>query len=150
VEPRTPERQNARTPERQNARTPERQNCRPVLLVEDDGPSQAYASNVLKRLGLVDVATNGAEAIEALSRTDYALVIMDCLLPVMDGVEATKRIRAGTTNARNSSIPIIAYTAHVLPEHLNACLLSGMNDCITKPSSLATFTAIVEKWLPPL
>jgi len=68
---RTPERQNARTPERQNARTPERQNARRVLLVEDDQPSQAYASNVLKRLGLVvDVATNGAEAIDALSRVE--------------------------------------------------------------------------------
>ena len=135
----------------QNARTPERQNARRVLLVEDDQPSQAYASNVLKRLGLVvDVATNGAEAIDALSRVEYALVLMDCLLPVMSGIEVTERIRAGSTNARNPSIPIIAYTAHVLPDHLNACHLSGMNDCITKPASLATFTAIVEKWLPPL
>ncbi len=154
-------RQNLRTSEPQNLRTSEPQNLRTseqggtvtpplrVLLVEDDGPSQAYATNVLKRLGLlVDVVTNGADAIDALSTVEYSLVVMDCVMPVMDGIEATKRIRAGSTNAINPSIPIIGYTAHVMPENMKALNCAGMDDCITKPSSLAIFTAFIEKWLP--
>ena len=117
--------------------------------MDDDGPSQAYGSKVLNRLGLVvDVATNGAEAIEALSTVDYALVLMDCLMPVMDGIEATKRIRAGSTNALNPSVPIIGYTAHIFPDNVKACTCAGMDDCITKPASVASFTAVIEKWLP--
>ena len=120
-----------------------------VLLVDDDLSCQTYASHALKRLGLVvDVASNGAEAIEALSTVEYALVLMDCLMPVMDGLEATRRIRTGSTNALNPSVPIIGYTAHVMPANITACNVAGMNDCITKPVNLASFSAVVEKWMP--
>ena len=117
--------------------------------MDDDVPSQTYASFAFKRLGVVvDVASNGVEAIEALSRVDYALVVVDCLMPVMDGLEATRRIRAGSTDALNPDIPIIGYTAHVMPDNITACHCAGMNDCITKPANLSSFSAVVDKWLP--
>lgn len=117
--------QNLRTSEQGGTVTPPLR----VLLMEDEPSCQAYASNVLKRLGLVvDVVTNGVEAIEALSRVEYALVVMDCLMPVMDGLEATRRIRAGSTNVLNPDIPIIGYTAHVMPDNITACHCAGMND----------------------
>ena len=120
-----------------------------VLLVEDDNASQLLEGIVLARLGLeVDLARNGAEALEFLSRKDYALVIMDCVMPVMGGIEATRRIRDGSANSRNPDIPIIAITADAMPENLKACKLAGMNDCLTKPASLAAVREIIQKWLP--
>ena len=121
---------------------------RRVLIVDDDNASQIFAAKVLERMGLkADVASNGAEAIDFLSRTDYALVLMDCLMPVMDGVEATKRIRDGSANARDPDIPIIAITADVMQENFNACKLAGMNDWITKPVRSAALRESVERWL---
>lgn len=120
-----------------------------ILLVDDDRVSQTYASAVLKKLGLVvDIATNGGEAIEALSRVEYALVVMDCLMPEMDGLEATKRIRSGATNALNPSIPIIGYTANALAENIKACQCAGMNECLTKPVVIDNFISTVKRWLP--
>ena len=95
----------------------------------------------------VDVASNGAEAIEFLSRTDYALVLMDCLMPVMDGIEATKRIRDGSAGTRNMDMLIIAITADVMPENLRSCKLAGMNDWITKPVRSTALRESVERWL---
>jgi CheY-like chemotaxis protein len=103
----------------------------------------------LARLGLaVDLASNGVEALDFLSRNDYALVIMDCVMPVMSGIEATRRIRDGSANSRNPDIPIIAITADAMPENLKTCKLAGMNDCLTKPASMAAVREIIQKWLP--
>jgi len=108
-----------------------------VLLVDDDNASQNYEAKVLEQMGLeVDVASNGAEAIKFLSQTDYALVLMDCLMPVMDGIEATKRIRDGSAGTRNPDILIIAITADAMPENLSACKLAGMNDWMLRLQSL--------------
>ena len=121
---------------------------RRVLIVDNDNASQIFEAKVLERMGLeVDVASNGAEAIDFLSRTDYALVLMDCLMPVMDGIEATKRIRDGSAGTRDPGILIIAITANVMPENLSACKLAGMNDWITKPVRSATLRESVERWL---
>jgi len=103
----------------------------------------------LARLGLeVDLARNGAEALEFLSRNNYALVLMDCVMPVMGGIEATRQIRDGSANSRNPDIPIIAITADAMPENLKACKLAGMNDCLTKPVNSAALRETVQKWLP--
>lgn len=122
-------------------------NC--VLLVEDEAINYKYVRLVLAKVGLdVDVACNGAEAIEATSMKDYALVLMDCRMPVMSGLEATKRIRNGSALSRNPNIPIIALTADVLQSNQEACIAAGMNDWATKPISPAALTLIVQKWLP--
>jgi len=119
-----------------------------VLLVEDDNAGQKYEHAALVRLGLkVDLATNGAEALDFLSKNDYALVLMDCVMPVMDGIETTRRIRDGSGNTRDPDIPIIGITAAATSENQKACKLAGMNDCLTKPVSLAVFWETVQKWL---
>ena len=120
-----------------------------VLLVEDDIASQVFEEKVLARLGLeVDLARNGSDALDFLARKDYALVLMDCVMPVMGGIEATRQIRDGSANSRNTDIPIIAITADAMPENLKACKLAGMNDCLTKPVSSVALREIVHKWLP--
>jgi len=118
-----------------------------VLLAEDSRPCQEFVRIVMKQSGLnLDIVSNGAEAIEALSKTDYALVLMDCLMPVMGGAETTRLIRSGTTNARNPEIPIIAITANAFQANADACKLAGMNDYITKPVSAAALREAVQKW----
>jgi CheY-like chemotaxis protein len=118
-----------------------------VLLVEDSGPCQEFVRIVMKQSGLnLDIVSNGVEAIEALSKTDYALVLMDCLMPVMGGAEATRLIRSGATDARNPEIPIIAITANAFQANAETCKLAGMNDYITKPVSAAALREAVQKW----
>ncbi len=118
-----------------------------VLLAEDSRTCQEFVCIVMKRSGLdLDIVSNGVEAIEALSKTDYALVLMDCLMPVMGGAEATRLIRSGRTNARNPDIPIIAITANAFQANADACKLPGMNDYLTKPVSAVALREAVQKW----
>jgi len=118
-----------------------------VLLAEDSEPCQNFVRIVLRQAGIaVDVVWNGAEAIEALSKTDYALVLMDCLMPVMGGVETTRLIRSGTSGALNPDIPIIAITANAFQSNADACKLAGMNDYLTKPVSAVALREAVQKW----
>ena len=94
----------------------------------------------------LDIVSNGVEAIEALAKSDYALVLMDCLMPVMGGAETTRLIRSGSTNARDPEIPIIAITANAFQSNADACKLAGMNDYITKPVSAVALREVVQKW----
>ncbi len=119
-----------------------------VLLVEDEAVNYKYVRLVLSKAGLdVDIASNGVEAVEATSMKDYALVLMDCRMPLMSGLDATRLIRSSSLS-RNRSIPIIAFTADGLESNHKACLAAGMNDWITKPISPAALIQVVEKWLP--
>jgi CheY-like chemotaxis protein len=119
-----------------------------ILLAEDNKVCQELVRLMLKQSGLkVDIVCNGAEAIEALSKTDYSLVLMDCIMPEMGGIEATRLIREGTTNARDPKIPIIAITADAFQTNADACKLAGMNDFITKPVSAVALREAVQKWL---
>ena len=118
-----------------------------VLLAEDNRTCQDFVRIVLGRFGFkVDVVWNGAEAIEALSKEDYALVLMDCLMPIMNGAEATRLIRSGSTNARDPKIPIIAITANAFQSNADACKLAGMNDYLTKPVSAVALREVALKW----
>ena len=80
-------------------------------------------------------ATNGAEALGVVQAQPVFLVLMDCHMPVMDGYEATERIRALDSDV--ALIPVIALTASALPEELERCRQAGMNDCLIKPVTLA-------------
>lgn len=103
-----------------------------VLIAEDNAINQKVASHLLQRLGyLTEVAGNGEEALAALSRSAFDLVLMDIQMPVMDGYEACKAIRA--SGEEWSDIPIVALTANALPEVKEKCLTLGMNDFLTKP-----------------
>ena len=123
----------------------------PVLLAEDNLTNRHVCTEMLKKLGCrrVDVASNGREALEALSRARYGLVFMDCRMPEMDGYEATRRFREIETGTRGESrTPIVALTAHAIKGALEKCLAAGMDDYISKPFTLAQIKAALDRWLP--
>ena len=120
-----------------------------ILLAEDNIINQKVAQSMLVKLGYrVDVVTNGVEVIRALALTNYDLVLMDCMMPVMDGYLTTRIIRSRETAVLNHNLPIIAVTANVMPEDQQICLDAGMDGFISKPLSPRTLVAILEKWLP--
>ncbi len=120
-----------------------------ILLVEDNITNQQVALGILNRLGLsADTAANGDEAVRALAIIPYDLVLMDVQMPVMDGFEATRRIRDPHSPALNHRIPIIAMTANAMQEDREKCLAAGMDDYITKPVLPLSLAEALEKWLP--
>jgi len=105
-----------------------------VLIAEDNLVNQRVSTHLLRKLGArVRCVNNGLEALQALRDQTYDLVLMDCQMPEMDGYEASRRIRAGGNGILNSSIPIIALTAHALGSDREKCIASGMNDYLSKP-----------------
>ncbi len=104
-----------------------------ILLVEDNPINQKVAASLLARQGhRVDLAENGQQALERLAQADYDVVLMDVQMPVMDGFEATRQLRA-STSVRNPQLPIIAITANAMQGDRELCLAAGMNDYISKP-----------------
>ncbi|MBF0546323.1 MAG: response regulator [Candidatus Riflebacteria bacterium] len=117
-----------------------------VLLVEDNIVNQEVAKIVLQRLGcVVSIAENGIQALERLaSEAVFDLVLMDCSMPIMDGFEATRKIRE--TKVGGEKLPIVALTAHSLAGDREKCIDSGMNDYITKPINPSAIRSILEKY----
>lgn len=121
-----------------------------ALIVEDNTINQRVLSSMLSRLHLqVDVADNGEKALALLTAPHnfrYDLIFMDCQMPVMDGFEATRRIRASTL--AESDAPVIAVTANAMSGDEQRCLEAGMNDYLSKPVSMEMVRSMVVKWLP--
>ena len=121
-----------------------------VLLVEDNATTQQLGEAMLSQRGLaVDIAGNGLEAIAALRRESYAIVLMDVQMPELDGFEATRRIRAWEAAENRARTPIIALTAHALPADRDKCLAAGMDDYLVKPYSSRSLSATIARWLAP-
>lgn len=121
-----------------------------VLLVEDNALNQELAIELLNRVGLdVDVAGNGKEGLEAVQQNHYALVLMDLQMPIMDGFEATRRIR-NLPDAEKNSIPIIAMSARALRGDREKSLSAGLNAHVTKPIDPVEFYSELSKWLEPI
>jgi CheY-like chemotaxis protein len=119
-----------------------------ILLVEDNAVNQMVGVTMLKKLGYgVDVAVNGEEAIDALQKQPYDLVLMDIHMPGMDGHQATMTIRDPQSPVLDHQIPVIAMTASVLPADREACIRSGMNDFISKPIRSPELAARLKQWL---
>jgi signal transduction histidine kinase/CheY-like chemotaxis protein len=123
---------------------------RRLLIAEDTPTNQEVAKAMLKGLGfIVDIVSNGHEAVDAWRDNHYDLILMDCQMPEMDGFEATHAIREADVSAgRKRLIPIIAVTASVLADERAACLAAGMDDVLGKPFRRADLLKMLQKWLP--
>jgi signal transduction histidine kinase/CheY-like chemotaxis protein len=115
-----------------------------VLVVEDNATNRLVATHMLSQLGAdVVTADNGAEGVEAMRQGDYDLVFMDIQMPVMDGVEATRRIRA--LPGAKGQVPIVATTANVMPEQVASYRESGIDGVVAKPISPAALITEVAR-----
>lgn len=117
-----------------------------ILVVEDNRASQQVAIGMLERLGCsMDIANNGCEALERLAQRSYDLILMDCHMPLMNGFEATRQIRA--LQGELSKLPIIAMTANAQQGDSDQCLAAGMNDYLSKPFKLSALREKLQLWL---
>ncbi len=122
-----------------------------ILLVEDNLINQKVGTRLLEKLGCrVDLAANGFEAVQMAGQLPYDLIFMDCQMPEMDGFQATRQIRS--LGGALKRVGIVALTAAATPEDRDKCLASGMNHYLSKPVSVESLAASIERWatLPKL
>ena len=119
-----------------------------VLLVEDNPVNREVAVGMLESLGCrIDTAENGWQAIEAMNNLAYDAVLMDCQMPVMDGLSATAEIRRRESGAGHARVPIIALTANAMEGDRERCLAAGMDDFLSKPFAQQQLAALLQRWL---
>ncbi|MBF0200208.1 MAG: response regulator [Desulfamplus sp.] len=122
---------------------------RRILLAEDNLINQQVALGILKKMGVsADLAVNGREAVQALKKSHYDLVLMDVQMPELDGFQATGLIRNPASGVMNPNIPIIAMTAHAMAGDREKCLEKGMNSYLSKPIDPLLLAKELTKWLP--
>jgi len=120
--------------------------CLSILVAEDNPVNQTVITAMLRRLGhLPTLVATGQEVLAALACDDFDLVLMDCSMPVMDGLEATQLLRKGAGGVRNPRITVIALTANALDGDREMCLTAGMDDFLSKPVSLAALRDAIER-----
>ncbi len=118
-----------------------------ILIVEDNQINQLVSLKVLEKLGYyADVASDGSEALKLIQNTPYDIIFMDLQMPVMDGYEATEKIRSGT-NGKDDNPVIIAMTADAQPHVREKCLQAGMDDYLSKPVQIKQLEKMILKWL---
>jgi two-component system, sensor histidine kinase and response regulator len=123
-----------------------RNQCR-ILLAEDNAINQKVAVKTLEKLGYrADVVANGLEAIAALKKQKYDIVLMDVQMPEMDGMQATRSIRDPRTGVLDAKVPIVALTAHAMENDRHRCLESGMDDYLAKPIKPGELSRVLSRW----
>lgn len=121
--------------------------CNVILVVDDDETLRQLFQMQLRKLGAsVHTAANGREAVEAMSRTNYALILMDLQMPLMDGIEAARCIRTMEKSTGNH-VPIVAITAHAMAGTRERCFASGMDDFLIKPIDVMHLKTMLSRWL---
>ena len=119
-----------------------------ILVAEDDQVVQLVLGKMFERAGYkVDFTHDGSEAISALKLKDYDLVVMDCMMPEMDGFAATRFIRSGKSNEIDPDIPIIAMTGLSTTNDINKCREAGMNSHVNKPVDSRELITAIEQYL---
>ena len=122
-----------------------------VLVVDDNETNRRVALAVLDHLGYASsFACDGAEAFQAVQNHSFSLVLMDCHMPIMDGIESTRSIRAWEKETGRLAVPIIAVSASAFQEDRARCKEVGMNDFVPKPVTLNSLKAAIDLWLPAL
>jgi signal transduction histidine kinase/DNA-binding response OmpR family regulator len=120
-----------------------------ILVAEDNIVNQKIAVRHLEKLGYrADVVANGLEAVDAVARIRYALVLMDCQMPELDGWEATAMIRKEEGARGSHRLPIIAITANAMPGDRERCRKAGMDDYLAKPVTLEEIRVVLARWIP--
>ena len=120
-----------------------------ILLVEDNETNQEVASKLLRRFGMeVHLACNGLEAVNLCKTRKFDLIFMDIQMPVMDGLEAARRIRTDEAGSA-TRMPMVAMTAHAMQSDRNKSLEAGMNDHVTKPIDPDMLSTVLLKWIAP-
>ena len=118
-----------------------------VLVVEDSPINRELAIRALQRLGArVESVENGAQAVTAVAAERYDIVFMDLMMPVMNGLDATRAIRAAENAAARSRTPIVALTAQAIMGDRQTCLDAGMDDYMTKPFTRAQIADMLARW----
>jgi CheY-like chemotaxis protein len=118
-----------------------------VLLVEDNPVNQVVAEEMLISIGCeIELAENGREAVEAIARDSYDLVLMDCQMPEMDGLQATRKIREWEREAERERMPIVALTASAMKGAREEALASGMDDYLSKPFKQQDLYSVLSRW----
>jgi CheY-like chemotaxis protein len=115
-----------------------------ILLVEDDEFHRAIGTKMLRVLGYLNITTavNGREAVDACKESTFDLILMDCDMPLMNGFDATRQIRALKVRT-----PIVAFTSTETPEHMSRCAEAGMDDFLAKPAHIGKLASTLARWL---
>jgi CheY-like chemotaxis protein len=123
---------------------------RRVLLVDDSPENRILVAALLRQLGLqVSLAADGSAAVSAAAANRYDAILMDIAMPVMDGLEATRRIRERERGEGGEEVPIIGLTAHAMEGIFEQCLDAGMDDYLAKPVARESVIAALQRWIEP-
>lgn len=122
----------------------------PRVLVVDDNPiNQLVAREMLLSLGVeVETAEHGADALARLERSSYALVFMDVMMPVLDGLATTRAWRELEQRSGRRRLPVVALTANAMASDRERCLEAGMDDYLAKPVRREQLAQMLARWLP--
>jgi CheY-like chemotaxis protein len=119
-----------------------------VLLAEDNVVNQKVAVRMLEKTGcFIDVADNGAEALEMWRHFNYDVIFMDCQMPELDGLEAARHIRCEELRRHLARTPIIAMTANAMHQDRSDCLAAGMDDYLSKPVNQGDLAEVLSRWV---
>ena len=117
-----------------------------ILIVDDDSDNLLYLSGILEQFYTIETAINGQDGIAIAQQIIPDLLLLDVMMPVMDGFEATRQIRQWERQSERESTPIIALTAHIMDEHKEQSLASGMNAHLAKPVEIHQLEATIRRW----